>query len=501
MQLRAIPHDPAKLEVDALVTFLAPNQTLDAKRFGASFVTLVSEASKREQFGAKSEEFLLLSGKGTVGAYKILVCGVGNEKFTRLEDLYHILAFAVKKSKESNPAKIALVVPDEWIRNFDTADVFRAACEASLLSSYRFLKYKDTKDEIKSEIEEILFPVSPGKLNSAQQGIDEGQIASSATCFARDLVNEPPEVTTPEYLAQVAHTIAKDSKGAIKVTVLEREDAQKLGMGAFLAVSQGSPKPPKFIILRYKGKNPKKKVVVIGKGITFDTGGLSIKPAEHMETMKLDMAGAAAVLGAFKALTQLSPAIEIVGMIASCENMPSGKAIKPGDIVTAANGKHIEILNTDAEGRLTLADVISYAKAKEKPSHIIDLATLTGACVVALGQDIAGLFSNNDALLQAIEKSASETGELVWRLPLFSGYKKLIKSHIADIKNIQTGKYGGAITAALFLADFVGDTPWVHLDIAGPAYQENESPLMPKGGTGFGVRLLLRYFSSAENSS
>ncbi len=267
-------------------------------------------------------------------------------------------------------------------------------------------------------------------------------------------------------------------------------------MNAFLGVAVGSDKPPKFIHLSYKPRRPSKKIVLIGKGITFDTGGLSLKSSEHMETMKLDMSGAAAVLAVFAAIPSLIIKSEVVGIIAACENMPSGKALKPGDILKALNGKTIEVLNTDAEGRLTLADAISYALIKEKPDEIIDLATLTGACMVALGQEIAGCFGNNDILLQNIEKHAKLTGENIWRMPLYREYSDLIKSPIADIKNIQTGRYGGAITAALFLSEFVGKTPWVHLDIAGPAYTEKDSPLTPSGGTGFGVRLLLEYLVS-----
>lgn len=497
MRLQATSHDPAKAELDIIITFLTPTMSFDTKRLGASVGALFSQAKARENFGAKTDESLIISTKGAIDSYKILICGVGDKKITELVSLYNIICAAFHKAGEVKPVKVGILVPDEWISQFGVADVFRVVCESAILSSYRFLKYKKRSEkEPLRQIEQVLCFVPPGKLDSAQSGIMQGEIRARATSFARDLVNEPPELTTPQYLADVAVSIAKQSKGKVTATILEKDEVKKLGMGAFLAVSQGSDKPPKFIILRYRGKNPKKKVVIIGKGITFDTGGLSLKSSEHMETMKLDMAGAAVVLATFNALSELSPAVHVVGIIAACENMPSGSAIKPGDIVQAGNGTFIEILNTDAEGRLTLADSISYARTKEKPEVIIDLATLTGACMVALGQDIAGLFTNNEPLASQVEKAAKVAGELIWRLPSYEGYKKLIKSHIADIKNIGTGRYGGAITAALFLQDFVESTPWVHLDIAGPAFAESGSPLLPKGGTGFGVRTLLEYFAS-----
>jgi len=248
--------------------------------------------------------------------------------------------------------------------------------------------------------------------------------------------------------------------------------------------------------MRYKPARSRKKIALLGKGITFDTGGLSLKGSEHMETMKLDMAGAAAVLGVFSVIGEIKPPIEVVGLIAACENMPGGRALKPGDILKAANGKTIEVLNTDAEGRLTLADSLSFAVKSEKPDEMIDLATLTGACVVALGENIAGLFGNDVKLLAALEKASNSSGDRVWQLPLEKSYAELIKSQIADIKNTQTGKYGGAITAALFLNEFTADVPWAHLDIAGPAFAEKVTPLTAVGGTGFGVRLLLNYLKS-----
>jgi leucyl aminopeptidase len=299
---------------------------------------------------------------------------------------------------------------------------------------------------------------------------------------------------TPVHLAEAATQVALASNGLVKVKILDRAECAKLKMGAFLAVAQGADHEPKFIHLTYTSPRPTKKVLaVVGKGVTFDSGGLSIKPADAMMTMKCDMAGAAAVIGFFATLARLKPRVNIHGVIAATENMVSGKAIRPGDIVHAANGKSIEILNTDAEGRLTLADAMTYV-LKEKPDAMIDLATLTGACLVALGEEITGLMTNDKVLGKQVLDAALKAGEKMWELPLEPRYRDLINSDIADLRNIATSRYGGSLTAGLFLQEFVENTPWVHLDIAGPAYAERPmSSYLGKGGTGHGVRTLVEF--------
>jgi len=490
------PTDPSKLEVDILICFAWENEVSPIDRLSGDFWDDISEAAAREDFTGKEEQMLILSGRNLISAYKFLLFGQGKKEDFSICKLYRSVASAVKKAKEVKPVKIALCFSDYWFKKHSVEKISQAVVEAVKLADYKFIKYKG-EEEIQKlrSVEEVFLSVPPGKLTMVETGVKAARITSDAVIFARNLINEPPEVTSPLFLAETALGLAKESEGKIKVKVLEKEEIAKLGMNSYLAVSKGSDKPPKFIRLSYKPAGSKKKIVLIGKGITFDTGGLSLKSAEHMETMKLDMSGAAAVLAVFSALPKISAKVEVVGLIAACENMPSGKALKPGDILKAANGKTIEVLNTDAEGRLTLADAISYANMHEKPDEIIDLATLTGACMVALGEEIAGLWGNNERLLTSLEKAATETGEMVWRMPLFAPYKPLIKSHIADVKNTQTGKYGGAITAALFLSEFVGETHWAHLDIAGPAYAEKDTPLSGVGGVGFGVRLLLSYLS------
>jgi leucyl aminopeptidase len=325
-----------------------------------------------------------------------------------------------------------------------------------------------------------------GKIKSV---VKDTQIVAKAVSFTRDIVNMSGSDATPTFLANKAKEIAKGT--GIKCRILSKPDMLKLGMGGILNVSRGSSQPPKFIILEY---NSKKKtndtLVIIGKGITFDSGGISLKPGKDMYLMKADMAGAAAVLGTFMAVSHLKPSTHLVGLVPCSENMPSGTALKPGDIIKCLSGKTVEILNTDAEGRLILADAISYAK-RYKPDVIIDLATLTGSCVVALGTFASGMFGNNDILKDRIKKAGEKCYERVWELPLWDEYYDLIKSSIADIKNIG-GRFAGAITAACFLGKFVEGFPWVHLDIAGTFLVEKDTPYIRKGATGVGVRLLVQ---------
>ncbi|MGH7890145.1 MAG: leucyl aminopeptidase, partial [Thermodesulfobacteriota bacterium] len=325
---------------------------------------------------------------------------------------------------------------------------------------------------------------------SFNQEVEFERAISDATNFARDLINEPPIVLTPARLADFAREIA--AEGKLQCEIFERDEMEKRGMGGLIAVSLGSEEPPKFIHLTYEPrKKPTKTVAVVGKGITFDTGGLCIKPRDSMRTMKMDMSGAACVLGVMKAITKLNPSVRVHGLISATENMPGGKAYKPDDIIRALNGKTIEVIDTDAEGRIVLSDALSFA-VELKVDEIVDLATLTGACIVALGNYTAGLMGNNERLIEKIIKAAKLAGEKVWQLPMDDELRKDIESDVADVKNVGN-RWGGAITAAMFLEKFVGDTPWAHLDIAGPAFMERGGDWYPKGGTGFGVRTIIRY--------
>jgi leucyl aminopeptidase len=323
----------------------------------------------------------------------------------------------------------------------------------------------------------------------------KAQIIAESVYFTRDLVSAPGNEMTPAILAKKAQEIAR--RKSITCKVMDKAKMKELGMNSLLGVASGSNQEPKFIILEYSGgKKSSNPIVLVGKGLTFDSGGICIKPAEKMDEMKSDMSGGAAVMGAIMAAAELRLTLNIVGLIPATENMPSGTAYKPGDILKSYSGKTIEIINTDAEGRLILADALAYA-AKYKPAAIIDVATLTGACIIALGDDVIGMLGNNDELKSEINKAAKISGELVWELPLWEKYHEQIKSDIADYKN-SGGRAAGTITAAAFLSKFVGDSPWVHLDIAGPAWTDKDKDYIPKGASGVTVRLLVEFLRDRD---
>ncbi len=385
---------------------------------------------------------------------------------------------AAKKLKAS---KVALL-PDD--ADFTKDNLF-SFLEGLLLTAYTFIQYKSKQDP-RFELSEINIL---GGAKIKPEVVEQAKIVTNATIMARDLVNMPARDCTPSYLVTKAREVAKNGK--LKITVFEKKDLEKLGANSLLSVASGSDEPPYLIKLVYKPKGKAKKIIsIVGKGVTFDTGGYSIKTAGGMETMKCDMSGAAAVIATMQAVALLEPKIEVRGYVPTVENMVNGHATRPGDIVRATNKKTIEILNTDAEGRLILADALCMAES-DKCDAIIDLATLTGACVVALGPDYAGLFSTDERLAAALSSAAEESAEPIWRMPLAEEYREAIKSSVADIKN--TGGKAGAITAALFLNEFVEKTPWAHLDIAGPAFVDGDKDHIKKGGTGFGVRTLVRY--------
>ncbi len=373
----------------------------------------------------------------------------------------------------------------------DLGERAQAAIEGSILSTYRYKQFRKIEPEEETTLEEAVCLVQTGNdLDEAQNGMRLGKIVAEAANFARDLQNHPGNWLTPTRLAELAEEMA--NKVGLKSQILDKSEMEKLGMGALLGVARGSQEPPKFIILEHNAdKDNLETVVLVGKGITFDSGGISIKPSEKMEEMKFDMSGGAAVMGAMKAISELALPLHVVGLIPASENLPSGSSLKPGDILRASSGKTIEIINTDAEGRLILADALSYA-AKYKPKAVVDLATLTGACVVALGHHATGLMGNDQKLVDRLKQAGEMTGERVWQLPLWEAYHELIKSDYADMKNIG-GRAGGAITAAALLQKFADDYPWAHLDIAGTAWTDKEKGYVLKGGTGVGVRLLVQF--------
>lgn len=448
------------------------------------------------EFTAKEEEVVILELNDF---YKqIIIIGLGKKKEFNLLKWRNALADVFRKIKSIKYTS-ATVSYFNALGN-DYFEVGKQLTLAFYLSNYSFDEYKSEEERKKMvQMKELNILISQNQQQKIQEGIEYGKILADGINFSRDLVNHPASHQSPESLLQDSFAIEKKSKGRITVEVFDKDECQRFGMGAFLGVAQGSDKDPKFIVLHYIPEKitNKKKICLIGKSIIYDTGGLSLKPPKSMETMKCDMAGGASVLGIFSILSQLKPSIslpEIYGILPACENMPSGKALRPGDIVTVLNKKTIEVLNTDAEGRLTLADAIAYAEKYLKPEIIIDMATLTGACVVALGTDIAGLFGNNEKLTLEFAKQAEKEGEELWRLPLFSSYFKSMKSDIADLKNIEGGHYGGTITAALFLKEFITNAKWIHIDIAGPAFNEScPKGIIPRGGTGWGVLTIINF--------
>ncbi|MEA3249520.1 MAG: leucyl aminopeptidase [Patescibacteria group bacterium] len=458
---------------------------------------LIASSLKRAKSKGKEGEIGVVHPTGKASPAGLALMGVGKEPFTaKVARKY--AAGAVKLAVSEHHKKVILMLPQ--LGENEEVVILQAITEGALLGGYRFMKYKSEKERKreKEKVSSVSVMVDDEVvLTEARNGVKQGEIYAHATEFARELVNEPAGEMTPSRLVEAARSIADVQPDSISLKVMDRAALKKMGAGGVLGVAQGSDEPPYMIHLTYKpAVKSKARVAVVGKGITFDSGGLSLKPAQGMEDMKIDMSGAAAMLGAMSAIAELAPDIEVHGIAGVCENMPSGHAIRPGDVVTAMSGKTIEILNTDAEGRVTLADTLHYG-AELEPDFMVDLATLTGACVVALGQEVAGLMTNSDGLAEQLLAASDKEGEMIWRLPLPEEYDELIKSPVADIKNISSVKYGGAITAGLFLKHFVGDTAWAHLDIAGPAWAEKETvPHQPRGATGFGVRTVLRFIES-----
>ncbi len=465
-------------------TLSGPAADIDQKSGG-----LLSDVIKSGDFEAKASEVLVIYTRGAVPAKRIALVGLGKKSELNLEKIRRAFAKAMQhlrglKIKEAATAFDTDLLPDQKEK------VVAAIVEGASLGLYQYTPYKTVGREEVKDLRQLEIIARYADYSWIQDVVQKTNIITDAVCFARDLVSAPANEMTPSILASHAQKLAK--KKNIVCRVLDQGKMKVLGMNALLGVAAGSHQPPKLIILEYNGgKKGDAPIALVGKGLTFDSGGISIKPAEKMDEMKTDMAGGAAVLATIKAAADLKLPVNIVGLVPATENMSGGGALKPGDILKSHSGRTIEVLNTDAEGRLILADALSYA-SKYKPSAIIDIATLTGACVVALGEEVAGMLGTDDPLKKALREAADATGELIWELPLWEHYHELIKSDIADYKNT-AGRMGGAITGAAFLSKFAGDYPWVHLDIAGPAWTTKDKAYIPKGASGVPVRLLVEY--------
>lgn len=444
-------------------------------------------------FKARPDETAILYNPAKVAARRIVLVGLGDREGYNLERIRQACGASAKTLMRLGVQRMALAVETFAIETIPFSDVCQAVVEGVILAAYRFTALKAVNEDEKIQMDEATLLFEGNLRQPAMEGMRWGKIIAEAANFARDLQNYPGNYMTPTKLAEAAKNTAAEV--GLRCNVLEKAQMEKLNMGALLGVAKGSQEPPKFIILEHKpAKTKSPTVVLVGKGITFDSGGISIKPSERMEEMKFDMSGGAAVIGALKAAAQLKLPVHLVGLIPSCENLPSGASMKPGDILRASSGTTIEIINTDAEGRLVLADALHYAK-RYKPAVVIDLATLTGACVVALGHYASGLFTRDPKLAEALQRAGEKSGERVWQLPLWDDYNEDIKSDYADLKN-SAGRAGGAITAAAFLGKFTEGYSWAHLDIAGTAWAEKERGYFAKGGAGVGVRLLVEYLRS-----
>jgi leucyl aminopeptidase len=446
---------------------------------------LVREALKKEEFKGKPGEVKVLHTHYKIKAPYLFIVGLGERKKLDLEHLRKAAGKICQNAESLKAKKVVFEMIEGSKGLLSSEEISQAATEGFVLGSYRFQLYKSKKDGGSSLSQVIL--AGPNKDQGAiKKGIRIGQIVSDATNYARDLINTPAADKPPEFLAKEAQKIR-----GIRTRVFKLKDLKRMGMGGIMGVGKGSRFPPVLIEMTYRpsGK-PKKKIALVGKGVTFDSGGLSLKPAKSMETMKDDMSAAATLLGVMKTMRDLKPKAEVRAYIPSAENMPGGGAMRPGDVLKMYSGKTVEVLNTDAEGRLILADALAFA-AKEKPDWMINLATLTGAALVALGDLYSAILSNNKDLTQKMLETSKKAGENLWELPLVVEYKEEMKSNVADIQNIG-GSYGGTINGGLFLQEFVEGIPWAHIDIAGPSWANKPWAYAPKGGTGIMVRTLCR---------
>ncbi len=491
------------LQAELLVVLAADASTSKEKNAIAKPILLTRDSAvasvdkpalQSGEFSATVCETLLLYAPAELKAKRLLIVGAGKAAKLSPAEVRKAAGAAVRFAKPRSIRQVTFVLPEH--DGLDLAGVARAAVEGAFVGDFDPDTYKsDRKDR---SIEQFTV-VATGRADkpAVEAAFREGVILGESQNFTRALVNEPGNRLTPTMLGERGAAMCKEQ--GLPCEVHSTDKIKELKMGAFWAVAQGSDEPPALIVMRYEPKDAPKDgpvLALVGKGITFDTGGISIKPSEGMEKMKYDMAGGAAMIGAMRAIAQLKPKVRVIGIVCSAENMPSGKAYKPGDVAIAMSGKAIEVLNTDAEGRMVLADGLHYAK-QLGATHLIDAATLTGACVVALGMVNAGVFANDEDSYEHFKKALAVSNERFWRLPLEDEYREMIVSDIGDIKNTG-GRYGGAITAAMFLKEFADETPWLHLDIAGVAWVEEQKPWIAKGPSGVAVRSIVEWVRSYE---
>ena len=457
---------------------------------------MISKVLADGDLDGKLEATLMLHHVPGLTSRRLLLVGLGKEADFTEKQYAKAVRASIKALEKSGALDATTCLAQLPVKALSAQRKVAYLSEAALDASYKFaaIKRKDEKVSPKKGIAKLTINVSASDVSAAETGLANGQALAAGVSLAKDLGNLPPNVCTPSYLAEQALALGKTHQ--FKVEVLERDALEKLGMGSFLGVAQGSEEPPKFIIMQHlKGKKEQKPVVLVGKGITFDTGGISLKPGSEMDEMKYDMCGAASVLGTFKTIAAMNLPLNVIGVIPTCENMPDGRATRPGDVLTSMSGLTIEVLNTDAEGRLILCDALTYVERFE-PSAVIDVATLTGACVIALGHHASGLFSNNDALAAELLQAGEVSLDRAWHMPMWDDYQSLLDSNFADMANIG-GRAAGSITAACFLARFAKKYDWAHLDVAGTAWKSGKE----KGGTGRPVPLLTQFLVQRANQA
>ena len=491
MEIKVVAGDIAKTKADAIIVPFFEGMERpegDIAAIDKALDGAISQLISQGEIKGKLNEITIIHSLGKLPAARVVIAGLGKQQELSQGKVRGAIAKACRLLRQKGVNSIATTAQGAGIAGITPEGAAQAITEGALLGVYSFRKHV-TREAEYGEIKQLLIVSgNESELHALEQGCHKGKVMAEATNLARDMVNEPANHMTPSHMAEMAKKLAETC--GLDLTVLEREQMQELGMGALLGVAQGSRQPPKFIVLHYRGGDSSEiDVALVGKGITFDSGGISIKPSEKMDEMKGDMAGGAAVMAAISAIAQLKPKINVMAVIPATENLLGENALKPGDILTAMSGKTIEIISTDAEGRLILADALGYVR-KFGAKFMIDVATLTGACVIALGKVCTGAFGNNQELIDRIITAGAEAGELIWQMPMYDQYKEQNKSDVADIKNVG-GRDGGAITAAQFLSEFAGDTPWVHLDIAGTSMTDKEENYLVKGATGVPVRTLV----------
>lgn len=494
MEIRVLSGDIAQQPVDAIIVNLFEGVTEPGGATGAVDRALngaLRQLIAEGEIKGKASEMTLVHTFGRIPAKRVIVAGLGKAERFDLDRVRSVTAESLKFARQKGFKTVATIVHGAGIGGLDLRDAAQALAEGALLGLYRFRRHK-TGEQDANELQELrIVEFHAERVQSIEEGVRVGRILAESTNFARDLINEPPNLMTPVAMADAAARMAQEV--GLECEVLDRVQMAELGMGALLGVAAGSHNEPRLIVLRYKGDGAgKPKLALLGKGITFDTGGINLKSSEGMRTMKGDMAGGAAVLGAMRAIALLRPALEVTGIVPAVENMPGGGAQRPEDVVRTMSGKTVEITNTDAEGRLVLADAMAYAKAQGH-NMLIDVATLTGAARTALGPKFAAGFARQRELLDQVIAAGEREGEPIWPMPLTEEYTELMRSEVADLKNAASDPAGGAITAAAFLAEFAGDTPWVHLDIAPVSFADRETAYHPRGARGVMVRTLATF--------